>query len=49
MNDYEIDPVAASTPTPGTKKTREKLIIFDFNEMNIDNKSLTSLNQDFKD
>ena len=49
MNDYEIDPVAASTLTPGPEKIREKLIIFDFNEMNIDDKSLTSLIQKFKE
>ena len=36
INDHEIDPVAASTPTPGPEKNREILIIFDFNEMNID-------------
>jgi hypothetical protein len=39
INDHEIDPVAASTPTAGPEKTREKLIIFVFNEMNIDDKS----------
>jgi len=47
INDHEIDPIAASTPTPGP--TRVKLNIFDFNEMNIDNTSLTSLNQEFKE
>ena len=47
INDHEIDPIAASTPTPGP--TKAKLNIFDFNEMNIDNISLTSLNQEFKD
>ena len=36
-----------STPTPGP--TRAKLNIFDFNEMNIDNTSLTSLNLEFKE
>jgi hypothetical protein len=45
INDHEIDPIAASNPTPGP--TRVKLNIFDFNEMNIDNTSLTSLNQEF--
>ena len=29
--------------------TRGKLKIFDFNQMNIDNTSLTSLNQEFKE
>ncbi len=29
--------------------TRAKLNIFDFNEMNIDNTSLTSLNREFKE
>ena len=48
MNDYEIDPVAASTSTPGPEKIREKLIIFDFNEMNIDDKSLTCLTKNLK-
>ena len=47
INDHEIDPIAASTPTPGP--TKAKLNIFDFNEMNIDNISLSSLNQEFKD
>ena len=42
INDHEIDPIAASI-------TRVKLNIFDFNEMNIDNTSLTSLNQEFKE
>ena len=37
INDHEIDPIAASTPTPGP--TRVKLNIFNFNEMNIDNTS----------
>ena len=32
INDHEIDPIAASTPTPSP--TRAKLNIFDFNEMN---------------
>ncbi len=35
INDHEIDPIAASTPTPGP--ARVKLNIFNFNEMNIDN------------
>jgi len=47
INDHEIDPIAASTPTPGP--TKAKLNIFDFNEMNIDNISLSFLNQEFKD
>ncbi len=40
INDHEIDPIASSTPTSGP--TRVKLKIFDFNEMNIDDTSLTS-------
>ena len=47
INDHEIDPIPSSTTTPGP--TRAKLNIFDFNEMNIDNTSLTSLNQEFKE
>ena len=47
INDHEIDPIVASTPTPGP--TRAKLNIFNFNEMNIYNTSLTSLNQEFKE
>ena len=44
--EYEIDPVVEITPT-GPEKTKEKFIIIDFNEMKIDDKSLTSLNKEF--
>jgi hypothetical protein len=41
INDHEIDSISGPT--------RAKLKIFDFNQMNIDNTSLTSLNQEFKE
>ena len=47
INEQNKDSVDSSTPTPGP--TKAKLNIFDFNEITLEDKSLTSLNQEFNE